>query len=434
MKHSSIRKAAALGTVGLTLVVLSGCSGALGGGGSDDSGDVINIGYVSPQTGALAAFGEADTFVLDKMAAYFEENGITLADGSKHEVNIVSKDTQSDSKRASDVATELILEDNVQMILVSSAPETVNPVSDQCEANQVLCISTVAPWQAWYFGRGGTPDKGFDWTYHFFWGLDDVLPVYNDMWQAASDTSKLAVLFPNDSDGAAWNDAATGLPPFAASLNMAVTNPGLFADGSTDYSAQIAQYKADNDAILSAIANPPDFVTFWKQAVQQGYNPEIATVAKAVLFPSVVESLGDLGDGLATEVWWAPSYPYSSSLTGQSAQELADEFTEETGKQWTQPIGFAEALFEVANAVLTQSDSTDAEDLREVMSTLKTDTVVGPLDWTSGPVPGVAVTPVVGGQWRLQDDGKYELVIVSNKLHPEIPAGGTVEPIDWTDR
>ena len=33
----------------------------------------------------LAAFGEADTFVLDQMAAFYAENGITTADGVKHD-------------------------------------------------------------------------------------------------------------------------------------------------------------------------------------------------------------------------------------------------------------------------------------------------------------------------------------------------------------
>ena len=41
----------------------------------------------------------------------------------------------------------------------------------------------------------------------------------------------------------------------------------------------------------------------------------------------------------------------------------------------------------------------------------------------------VAKTPLVGGQWRLQGDGKYDIVIIDNKTAPEIPAGGKMEPI-----
>jgi len=159
MKLSPSLRIAAAAVAGATVIALSGCS--LGGNSSGDdsssgsSGDTIKIGYVTPETGSLAAFSESDDFVLEQMQAYFDANGITLADGTKHDVEIIKKDTQSDSKRAADVASELILEDDVDMILVSSTPETNNPVSDQCEANQVVCISTVAPWETWFYGRGG---------------------------------------------------------------------------------------------------------------------------------------------------------------------------------------------------------------------------------------------------------------------------------------
>ncbi|THG31562.1 ABC transporter substrate-binding protein [Naasia lichenicola] len=432
------RRILALSLTAATAIALAGCSaptlGGGGGGGESTGTDTIKIGYVTPQTGPLAAFGEADAFVLEQMKDYFEENGVTLADGTKHDVEIISKDTQSDPKRAGDVAAELILQDGVDLILVSSTPETTNPVSDQCEANQVVCISTVAPWQAWYFGRGGTPDKGFDWTYHFFWGLEDAEAVYSDIWKVATDAKGVALLLPNDSDGGAWADEATGFPPFITDQGLTPDNPGAYPNGTTDFTAQITQFKNSGDSILTAVPIPPDFTTFWKQAVQQGYQPEVATVAKAILFPSAVEALGDLGNNLSTEVWWAPSYPYSSSLTGQSSEEYAAAFTESTGQQWTQPLGFAEALFEVANAALEKSASSDAADIKEAVATLKVDTIVGTVDWTSGPVPNVSKTPLVGGQWRLQDDGSYELVIVSNSEHPDIPTGGTPEKIDWTGR
>ena len=40
--------------------------------------DTLKIGYVSPQTGPLAPFGEADKFVIDRMQAHFK-NGLEAA-------------------------------------------------------------------------------------------------------------------------------------------------------------------------------------------------------------------------------------------------------------------------------------------------------------------------------------------------------------------
>ncbi|MFL5409758.1 MAG: ABC transporter substrate-binding protein, partial [Myxococcales bacterium] len=138
----------------------------------------IRIGFVSPQTGALAPFGEADRFTIGRMNVVFGEGLAMSGSGggaAKVPIQIVQKDSQSSPNRAGEVANDLILKDKVDLVLVSSTPETANPVCDACELNEVPCISTVVPWQPWFFGRNGDPQKGFDWTYHFFWGLEDVI-------------------------------------------------------------------------------------------------------------------------------------------------------------------------------------------------------------------------------------------------------------------
>ncbi len=143
LPHLSIAATAALA------LVLSACGGEVGGGSSDGGGGdatTLTIGYVSPQTGPLAPFGEADSFVIDQMESYFADNPLVV-DGQDVTVKVVVKDAQSDSTRASEVAAELINSDDVDLLLASSTPDIVNPVSEQCEANSVPCITTVAPWQ-----------------------------------------------------------------------------------------------------------------------------------------------------------------------------------------------------------------------------------------------------------------------------------------------
>ncbi len=142
----------------------------------------LKIGYVSPQTGPLAPFGEADRFTIEQMQTAFK-NGIAIG-GKTYPVSIVVKDSQSNPNRAGEVANDLILKDKVDIMLVSGTPETANPVSDACELNEMPCVSTVVPWQPWFFGRKGDPKKGFHFTYHFFWGLEDVITIYTGMWQS----------------------------------------------------------------------------------------------------------------------------------------------------------------------------------------------------------------------------------------------------------
>jgi branched-chain amino acid transport system substrate-binding protein len=412
------------------LTVLLGATGALGINrlAFAQSPRTLRIGFVSPQTGPLAPFGEADKFVIEGIRQALK-SGIVI--GAKtYPVEIIVKNSESNPNKAGEVAANLILKDKVDLMLVSSTPETTNPVSDQCELNEVPCISTVAPWQPWFFTRGGKQDKGFDWTYHFFWGLEDVIAVYTNMWKSAQTNKRVGGLFPNDGDGNAWGDRQRGFPPVLAKEGFQLTDPGRFQNLTADFSAQIAAFKKDNVEIVTGVVIPPDMKTFWTQARQQGFKPKIASVGKALLFPSAVEAMGDLADGLSTEVWWTPAHPFKSSLTGASAAQFAEAYESASRKQWTQPLGFSHALFEVAVDALKRAKNVeDKAAIRDAIASTSLNTIVGPVAWSKGPVRNVAKTPLVGGQWVKGKKFKYDLVIVNNQTAPNIPTGGALKLI-----
>jgi branched-chain amino acid transport system substrate-binding protein len=388
----------------------------------------IRIGYVSPQTGPLAAFGEADNYVLGGVRDALKD-GIRIGD-TAYSIEILVKDSQSNPNRAAEVAGDLILKDKIDLMVVASTPETTNPVSDQCELNEVPCISSVAPWQPWFFARGGKPEVGFNWTYHFFWGLEDIIAVFTNMWKSIPTNKKVGGLFPNDGDGNAWGDPNIGFPKPLANLGFSLLDPGRYQNLTADFSAQIAAFKKGNCEIITGVVIPPDFKTFWTQARQQGFKPKIASVGKALLFPPAVEAIGEIADGLSTEVWWSPSHPFKSSLSAMSAQQLAEGYETATGKQWTQPIGFIHALFEVAADTLKRtSDVKSKAAIRDALVATRLDTIVGPISWGKGPVKNVAKTPLVGGQWVKGQKHMFDLVIVNNLTAPGIPTGGELQPI-----
>jgi branched-chain amino acid transport system substrate-binding protein len=389
----------------------------------------IKLGFVSPQTGPLAPFGEADKFTIEQMNKLFA-GGVDIG-SKKVAIQILQKDSQSNPNRAGEVANDLILNDKVDLMLVSSTPETANPASDACELNELPCISTVVPWQPWFFGRKGDPAKGFEWTYHMFWGLEDVIANFLAGWSSVQTNKKVGGLFPNDGDGNAWGDKEVGFPKPLAKAGFTLTDPGRFQIMNNDFSAQIAAFKKDNCEIVTGVVIPPDAKTFLTQARQQGYRPKVVTLGKALLFPAAIEALGDLGDGLSTEVWWSPSHPFTSSLTKQSAKQLAASYETTTKKQWTQPIGFSHALFEVAvDALKRTKELGSAASLRDAVKVTSLKTVVGDVKWGGpGPFKNVSKTPLVLGQWVKGKQYKYELVIVSNQDAPSIPVGGKLKPI-----
>jgi branched-chain amino acid transport system substrate-binding protein len=394
----------------------------------------IKIGFVSPRTGPLASFGETDNYTVAQMRRLFSK-GLRVGRNT-FPVEILQRDSQSNTNRGATVAQSLILDDDIDLMLVGNTPLTANPVSDVCEANGVPCIASLVPWQAWFFGRKGDPAKPFKWTYQFFWGLEDIIAVFLDMWSQVRTDKVVGAIFPNDADGNAWGDKKTGFPPALKKAGYRLIDPGRYPQPNDDFSSQIGRFRSAKAEIATGVPLPPDFVTFWKQALQQGFRPKVATVARALLFPSDVEALGRDGAGMSTELWWHPGMPYKSSLNGQSARALAAAWEKSTKKQWTQPIGFAHALFEVAANVLRRT--TDLDDKESIVNAIKAtdmNTVVGRVSWKGGPnnpVPNVSKTRLAGGQWKTGKKYPYEMVVVSSKRVPGLRREGKLEPIKYS--
>lgn len=396
----------------------------LGANLASAQGRVIKIGHVSPRTGPLAGFGEADNFIIDQVRGILK-NGLQSG-GRAYQVQIISKDSQSTGTRAAEVANDLILSDKVDLLVAAGTPDTTNPVSDQAEVNEVPCVTTNCPWQPYFFGRKGDPAKGFNWTYHFFWGLEDVIAAFLALWDGAPTNKVVGGLFPNDADGNAWGDKERGLPPALAAAGYKLHDPGRYQVMNNDFSSQIAAFKAAGAEIVTGNMIPPDFATFWSQCAQQGFKPKVVTIGKALLFPSVINSLGARGNGLTSEVWWTPSHPFKSGLTGQSSAELAKAYEDATKRPWSQPIGFQHALFEVAIDVLKRAKSMEPKAILDSIVATNYQSIVGPVQWTGKPVKNVTKTPLVAGQWQRKGD-KFELVITANKPAPNIPTGGKLE-------
>ncbi|MCU0815669.1 MAG: ABC transporter substrate-binding protein [Cypionkella sp.] len=393
-------------------------------------GAKIRIGYVSPQSGPLAGFAESDAY---NIASF-------LATNVGQNFEVIVKDSQSDPNRAAAVARELIVDDEVHLMVVASTPETTNPVATTCEAEGIPVISTKAPWQPWFIGQQGNPGdpaswRSFDFAFHYFWGLEDVISVFLNMWNQIETNKAVGGLFPNDGDGNAWGDPNVGVGPGFAAQGYSLTDPGRYQNLTDDFTAQINAFKAASCEIVTGVVIPPDFTTFRNQSLQQGFNPKIITVAKAILFPQSVEALGEAGHNLSSEVWWSAQHPFKSSLTGQSAAELAADYTAQSGRPWTQPIGFVHSLFEVAANVMGRvSDVTDGEAVAAAIAATDMDTMVGKVAWNGAGMPDFAATnvcktPLVGGQWRRKDDGTFDLVIVDNQTAPNIPTGGQMEAL-----
>ncbi|HLW90745.1 MAG TPA: ABC transporter substrate-binding protein [Roseiarcus sp.] len=395
--------------------------------------DVLKIGFISPRTGALAGFGETDGYVLD-LARKSLTRGL-LFGGTYYDVKVLDQDTQSDPARAGQLAKNLINGEGVDLMLAVSTPEVINPVADACEAAGVPCMSTVMPWEAWYFGRGAKPGQPspFKWTYHFGFGVEEFHKTYVSLWAngGIETNKKVGVLLPNDADG---NAIREHLVPALAKDGFTMIDPGPYEDGTTDYSAQIATFKKEKCEIFNSFPIPPDFAAFWRQAAQQGYTKmvKICQTAKTGLFPPTVEAFGALGVNFSSAAYWHKAFPYKSSLTGVSGTELADGYEAATGKQWTQQLGASLALLDAGVEALVRSGAPkDKAKVAEALSKLNVVTINGKVDFTSGPVPNVSPGPIIGAQWVKAKPGskfKLDYVTTDHATDPNVPIEAKLVP------
>ena len=396
-----------------------------------EAGAEFKAGYVLPISGSMADFGAAATWQLDWFAKNLWKDGLLMGDGKKHPFTVIVKDMQSDSDRASQAAQDLILNDKIMLIGASAGAANVVPVREVAENFGCPCSTYDCPGDAW---NAGQPEGGFKWCWHTWFILRDMATNFLAMWDSLKTNKVVGGLYPNDSDGNAFADA---LPLVFQAKGYGYVDPGRFEDGTEDYTALISQMRKQGVEIVNGVPTPSDYANFWKQAVQQGFRPKASTEAKALLFPAGVSALGALGDGQTMECWFHPTFPYKSSVTGLTPQQVCDLWEQDKKAQWIQPLCFF-GQFEVWTDILTRcKDPLDKNKIVDATKQTKITTIGGPVDWTVNPDPysgfyNFSTMPIAAGQW-VSGSGtwQYDMEIVASATQPDIQTTARVKELSY---
>ena len=98
----------------------------------------------------------------------------------------------------------------------------------------------------------------------------------------------------------------------------------------------------------------------------------------------------------------------------------------ENKKQWTQPIGFKHAGYEIAVDVLKRAQTLKKDEIRQAIAATDLDTIVGHIKYND---QNFARTPVVAGQWVKGEKFPWDLRICYNGKYKNIPTQGKLFPI-----
>ncbi len=416
--------------------LLEACSSSIKGASSTKTTTKeITIGWIHPLTGSLAGFGYPDNWVIEQIKKTTQyANGFKIG-GSTYKINILSYDTQSSVTRAGTLAKQAIQVDNVDLLFASSTPETVNAVSSEAETLGTPLVCANIPWESWYINLGGNPAKPTlkpKYVVMYFLGAEHLakcfIPMWNRIGAKYGNDHIVAAAFPNDSDGNAFRAV---FPPILKAAGYTIDMSVAYPDGLTNYTSMITQFKNAKADFFTNVPLPPDFATMWKQSLQQDFRPKLATVAKVLLFPTDAYAMGSEVYNVATDSWWVPSLPWTSSFTGQTCEQLAALFTADGLGQPNANISNY-TLFEIAYAAmqLVNDPHNHDEVAAAIHNVVIPVAVAGPMDFTNpnNPAPGVVITPPVGIQWQKGTTYPLEAVVVDNTLQPLAKITGNLYP------
>lgn len=418
-----MKKLIALALVAAMCFSLAACGNTGGSGASGDAAtgeapSEIVIGYVGPFTGSLSMFTE-DMEWLSEMATekINEDGGIYIeAYDATIPVKVVFADSESNATTASEVAQKLVLEDGVDVLCGGWTPDTTTPVAAVAEKNGIPCLLSNSPAESWQ------ASATYEWSYGIMFSVEDMMASYVDALDKLDTNKKVGFLFDSDVDGVTFS---AQLQKELESRGYTVVDPGRFPSSTTDYTTIITQLKDAGCDIVAGNQILPNFTTAWQQFQQLGYVPKAMIIGKAIAYGSDVEALGnDIGNGLLTEIHWDRSYPYTSSLLGITAEELAQKQEAEFGTQYTgTSLGYNLALFEVLDIALSNCKDLEPETIKNAIAAVEYDGIYGHLSFEGTHVMKV---PLVTGQWVQSDTWDYEAVIVGNGNYEDVP---TVDPI-----
>ena len=422
----------------LAVLILAGCCGCgvtirtphLEPSGKDENGEWIFdkeviIGRVAPLTGSLSSFGEGTPDVEQQAIDAVNRSGGIVLDGRRCRLVMITEDSGSSTKVAQ-AAAERLINKGASMILAAHVADTVSPVSSVCEREGVPCIAVDAPTDAWV--TNGPYENS--WLTHF--NTEAEILCFLDAWESVETNRRIGLVTANDIEGI---EMATFIEDFAAKKGYEVMDPGRYTPGlGRFYSMVLALKKSECDIILG-VMEQPDFIDFWQECRRQDYKPKVCTVAKACIFASSIEALGNSANGLVSEVWWNEDFPYTSSITGQTCSGFANTYRRSAGitvdEAIPPTIAHKHANVEIACDILRRAGSLDLEKIRAAAASTDLDTIVGHIAFNDDKV---SLMNCVTGQWQKNEDGDIELKIVLNTQLPRVETTSVItELIGWEE-
>ncbi|MBS7604821.1 MAG: ABC transporter substrate-binding protein [Candidatus Bathyarchaeia archaeon] len=388
----------------------------------------VRIGNIISLTGSLSAYGQPAAWAMRKAVEDVNKIGGVMVGGRRLQIRLIQYDDSSDPTKSSLLAEQLILQDKVHLLLTYGGPPVASiPVSRVADKYKIPALVD-GIFEVWWSSG----------PYKYAWGACPVVitPVpegdpragkpgysclgnyiwFTNMFRERTN-GRVALFAPDDADGRTWYDLASKILTEAGYVVVGGERRlGQYAPGTMDFTPIIREWKDAGAEILWGLSVGADFAVMWRQAYTLGWKPKMVLDGRALKNYEDVVAIGDpkLAVGLADPFNpWHPSLPYKSIYSeraGRTNMKLAEEWTKETGKPWTEAL--CQYFFiETICAVIELAGSLEPEKINEAFSqvdiiTMGRGRVKFIPEWHCS--PGIFFV----AQWTLDEKGNLKMEIV----------------------
>jgi branched-chain amino acid transport system substrate-binding protein len=384
------------------------------------AGREIKVGVIAPVTGIYAIFAVADNWGLDLIKRKLGDTFV-LGDGMSHKVSWLLRDTQSDSNRAAQVTSDLILNDKADLLIVGGGPDTALPAATVAETSEAPLLGINCPWEAWAFGRYPDlkdPSQLADkWVYGILFGVEQACAGAVAVFDKIPNSKVASLFLGNTVDSQAWLTPQIGIADQLKAAGYTIAPYDLWNQGTEDFTSLIGGFKKAGSEVNFGSNPGKDFSVFWQQCLQQGYNPKACVEIVGLSSYQDQVALGTAAYGLVMGFTWHKSWPYKDNqISGFTNAELADDFETYTNSPWNIFITGYSRMCWAVDVLKRTKNLDDKNSVVDAIKTTNAEFPVGLVDFTQTPsLTGRLLTPTMWKQpWsmgQLQPGVKWKIDI-----------------------
>jgi branched-chain amino acid transport system substrate-binding protein len=336
-------------------------------------GQDIIIGIPLSFTGSVSREGAIAKRGYDLWLDWVNGRGGIRAAGARHRVRVIYEDDQSKPALAGQLAEKFIKQDHARFLLGPYGSSNTVTVAAVADHYHVPLISA---------NGSSRVISGYSYVFNVQTPAPEYLPMIFDL--AASLQPRPTTVAFLTADDFFSLDVTAGAFDHAVARGFDVVFRETYPNGSTNFSALVAQAKARNPDILVNAGHFVEAVALIKAAKDGGLNAKMFAASVGPALPDFVQQLGPAADYVLTSSQWTVQAAYKPSyyLTNKeyvSAYRKKYRVQDDPSYQAADATAAGVAL----QKAIENADSLDPDKVRDALVTLDVITFFGRIKFSS---------------------------------------------------